>query len=103
MRTKEFFIQIALLSLIVALPAAAQTTQPEKPVMVEDVFKNVLVMKGIPVTEFMDTMGFMAASLGLNCTGCHVPESLSDWSKFADDVPRKRTARPDLLVVPSWS
>lgn len=67
--------------------------------MVEDVFKNVQVMKGIPVTEFMDTMGFVSAALGLNCTGCHVAESLSDWSKFADDVPRKRTARAMILMV----
>jgi outer membrane lipoprotein-sorting protein len=99
MRTKKFLLQIALLSFIAAVPAAAQTTQPERPVMVEEVFKNVLVMKGIPVTEFMDTMGFVSAALGLNCTGCHVPESLQDWSKFADDVPRKRTARAMILMV----
>ena len=98
MRTKEFFLQIALLSFI-ALPTAAQTPQPERPVMAEDVFKNVQVMKGIPVSEFMDTMGFVSAALGLNCTGCHVAESLSDWSKFADDVPRKRTARAMILMV----
>lgn len=67
--------------------------------MVEDVFKNVLVMKGIPVSEFMDTMGFVSAALGLNCTGCHVAESLQDWSKFADDVPLKRTARAMILMV----
>ena len=67
--------------------------------MVEDVFKNVQVMKAIPVGEFMDTMGFVSAALGLNCTGCHVPESLQDWSKFADDIPRKRTARAMIRMV----
>ena len=99
MRIAKVFFQIALLSFIAAIPVAAQTTQPEKPVMVEDVFKNVLVMKGIPVNEFMDTMGFVSAALGLNCTGCHVAESLQDWSKFADDIPRKRTARAMILMV----
>jgi len=74
-----------------------QTSQ--KPLMAEEVFKNVQVLKGIPVNEFMDTMGFFAASLGLNCVYCHVPESLENWERFADDVPRKRTARSMILMV----
>src|SRR5208282_2729679 len=86
-----------LVCLITSVPAAGQqaTTQATavKPVMVEDVFKNVQELKGIPVNEFMDTMGFFAAAIGLNCTGCHVPEALSDWSRFADDVPQKRMSR----------
>jgi outer membrane lipoprotein-sorting protein len=71
----------------------------QKPLMVEDVFKNVQVLKGIPVNQFMDTMGFFAAALGLNCTGCHVAESLQDWDKFATDVPRKRMARVMIQMV----
>jgi outer membrane lipoprotein-sorting protein len=77
----------------------AQSTPPEKPLMAEDFFKNVQVLKGIPVNQFMDTMGFFAASLGLNCTGCHVAESLQDWGKFADDVPRKRMARQMVVMA----
>jgi photosynthetic reaction center cytochrome c subunit len=90
-----------VLCLLAIAPAMAQSTPPAKPLMAEDVFKNVQVLKGIPVGEFMDTMGFFAASLGLNCTGCHVAESLQDWSKFADDVPRKRMARQMILMVNS--
>jgi photosynthetic reaction center cytochrome c subunit len=71
----------------------------QKPLMAEDVFKNVQVLKGIPVNQFMDTMGFFAAALGLNCTGCHVAESLQDWDKFANDVPRKRMARVMIQMV----
>ena len=67
--------------------------------MAEDVFTNVQVLKGIPVSEFMSTMGFFSASLGLNCVFCHVPESLQDWKKFADDVPRKRIARSMIAMV----
>src|SRR2546423_1783528 len=89
----------ALLLLVMALPATVQTTAAGQPVMVEDAFKNVQVLKGIPVNQFMDTMGFFAAALGLNCTGCHVPESLQDWSKFAEDIPRKRTARNMIRMV----
>ena len=68
--------------------------------MAEDVFKNVQVLKGISVAEFMDTMGFFSSSLGLNCTGCHTEASLSNWAKYADDdVPRKRIARTMVLKV----
>lgn len=67
--------------------------------MAEQVFTNVQVLKGIPVSEFMGTMGFFAASLGLNCVFCHVPESLQDWKKFAVDVPRKRIARNMIRMV----
>src|SRR5579864_3737530 len=99
MRSVQAALGIAVACLVAAAPAMAQTAPQEKPPMVEDVFKNVQVLKGIPVSEFMDTMGFFAAALGLNCTGCHVAESLQDWSKFADDLPRKRIARNMIRMV----
>ena len=73
--------------------AAAAEASGKKVLMAEDVFTNVQVLKGIPVNEFMETMGMFAASLALNCSDCHSAAALSDWSKYADDVPRKRTAR----------
>src|SRR5437867_3818811 len=76
---------------------AQQTAQ--KPLMAEEVFKNVQILKGIPVNQFMETMGFFAASLGLNCVYCHVSQSLENWDRFADDVPRKRMARTMMLMV----
>lgn len=82
---------------LLAIPIAAQA--PEKQPMVEEVFKNVQALKGIPVNQFMDTMGFFSAALGVNCTGCHVAESLQDWSKFAEDIPRKRMARNMIRMV----
>lgn len=80
-------------------PAQAQSPPPDKVPMAEDVFKNVQVLKGIPVNQFMDTMGFFSAALGLNCTGCHVAESLQDMGKFAEDIPRKRMARNMIRMV----
>src|SRR5215470_17655471 len=97
--TSKTAVALVVALVAAASPAASQTLTPDKPVMVEDAFKNVQVMKGIPVNEFMDTMGFFAASLGLNCTGCHVAESLQDWGKFGDDVPRKRIARQMVTMV----
>lgn len=79
----------------------AQASASDKQLLAEDVFKNVQVLKGIPVSEFMATMGFFAASVGLNCVYCHVAESLQDWQKFAEDVPRKRMARTMIRMVNS--
>ena len=90
---------IAMVYLLCAAIASSQQAPAEKPLMAEQVFKNVKVLKGIPVGEFMDTMGFFAASLGLNCVYCHVAESMENWDKFAEDVPRKETARAMILMV----
>jgi photosynthetic reaction center cytochrome c subunit len=90
---------IAAVYLVCAAIAISQQAPAEKPLMAEQVFKNVKVLKGIPVGEFMDTMGFFAASLGLNCVYCHVEQSMENWDKFAEDVPRKETARAMILMV----
>ncbi len=62
----------------------------QKPILSEQAFKNVKVLRGIPVKEFMDTMGFFAASLALNCSDCHSQASASNWANYADDTPLKR-------------
>jgi hypothetical protein len=67
--------------------------------MAEDVFKNIQILKGISVDEFMATMGFFSASLGLNCTDCHISESSGDWTRYADDTALKRMARGMILMV----
>jgi photosynthetic reaction center cytochrome c subunit len=67
--------------------------------MAEEVFKNVQVLKGIPVDQFMGTMGFFSASLGLNCTDCHVDESGGNWAKYADDNSLKQTTRRMIRMV----
>jgi len=81
------------------LPARGQAGPQEKPLMAEDVFKNVQALKGIPVNQFMETMGFFSAALGYNCTNCHGDEVLGNWEKYADDIPVKRTARRMIQVV----
>ncbi len=59
----------------------------------EQVFKNVQALKGIPADEFMSTMGFFSASLGISCVDCHTAESGGDWTKYADDTPLKKRTR----------
>jgi hypothetical protein len=68
--------------------------------MSEQAFKNVTVLKGIPVDEFMNTMGFISAATNYNCADCHVePKLEGDWSAYAQDTPRKATARKMILMV----
>jgi photosynthetic reaction center cytochrome c subunit len=91
-------IATAVLCLIAA-PGGRAQTQSSQPLFAERYFKNVQVLRGIPVKEFMDTMGFFAASLGENCTFCHVEESSGDWSKYAVDNANKQTARKMILMM----
>jgi photosynthetic reaction center cytochrome c subunit len=79
-------------------PASGQAPGA-KPPMAEEVFKNVQVLRGVPVDEFMATMGFIAASLSLNCLDCHTEDSGRDPAKYAEDTPIKQTARKMLLMV----
>src|SRR5476649_714180 len=62
-------------------------------VLSEQYFKNIQSLKGIPVDEFMDTMGMFAAATGMNCVDCHVGDAGGDWAKYADDTAFKRTTR----------
>jgi photosynthetic reaction center cytochrome c subunit len=85
--------------LLTLLPVCAQPNPSQKTLMAEDVFKNIQVLKGIPVNQFMETMGFFSAALGYNCTNCHGNEVLGNWDRYADDIPVKQTARRMVQVV----
>ena len=79
--------------------SAGQAGPTEKPLMAEELFTNVRLLRGIPVDEFMDTMGMFAAATGLNCTDCHVEESGGSWARYADDNPLKERARTMVVMV----
>jgi photosynthetic reaction center cytochrome c subunit len=82
------------------IASAVGQTAPAKQLMSEQAFKNVTVLKGIPVDEFMETMGFIAASTNYNCIDCHVePKEEGDWSVYAQETPRKAIARRMILMV----
>jgi len=88
---------IAVAVLIGAL-TAAQTAPQQQPLLSDQVFKNVQALKGIPVDEFLGTMGLMAAALQFDCSDCHVNAGTAsvDW---AADTPRKITARRMVNMV----
>jgi len=64
----------------------------------ENVFKNIQVLKGIPVDEFMGTMGVFTTSLSLCCGNCHTGAGTSN-PKWEDDPPRKKVARNMIKMV----
>lgn len=79
----------------VALASGQNAPKPQLPsnAVAENVFKNVTVLRGISVDEFMGTMGVFSAALGFSCEDCHTASS-NDWANYAKDVsPRKATAR----------
>src|SRR5215468_11362189 len=66
----------------------------------DQVFKNVQALKGIPVDDFLQTMGLMTAALQFDCSDCHVGAG-TDSVDWAADTPRKRTARRMVNMVAS--
>jgi photosynthetic reaction center cytochrome c subunit len=79
--------------LSVALVGGQAPTAAQNQMLAENVFKNITVLRGIPVDEFMGTMGVFSAALGLSCEDCHTASS-NDWANYAKDVsPRKAMAR----------
>lgn len=89
---------IAAVALISAGLAVAQPAAPDKPLLAEQVFKNIQVLKGIPVDDFMETMGIMTAALQFDCSDCHANAG-TDRVDWAADTPRKRTARRMVAMV----
>jgi len=86
-------------SLLLAAGAQAQGEPQQKSQMAEEVFKNVQLLRGIPVNQFMETMGFFSASLNMNCVDCHAEAAGADWARYADDTDKKQITRKMILMV----
>jgi photosynthetic reaction center cytochrome c subunit len=86
--------KIWFLGVAFAAPQAAPAAQGTS----DQVFKNVRVLKGIPVDDFMGTMGVMSAALGFDCSECHIGAGTEkvDW---AADTAKKGTARRMVLMM----
>jgi photosynthetic reaction center cytochrome c subunit len=78
--------------------ANAQATAPQGSQKAEDVFKNIQVLKGISVDDFMGSMGVMSAALGFCCSECHTGAG-TDTVKWDVDTPNKLTARKMVQMV----
>jgi photosynthetic reaction center cytochrome c subunit len=73
-------------------PAGQAAAPAQGSQMSDTAFKNVTALKGIPVDEFMGTMGLFSAALGMCCLECHN----EDWTF---DTPRKKRARQMILMT----
>lgn len=91
-------ITLALLGLAGASLALAQSTPAKKPLLAEQVFKNVQALKGMPVDDFMQTMGLISAALAFDCSDCH-DNAGTDKVDWAKDTPRKVISRVMINMV----
>jgi photosynthetic reaction center cytochrome c subunit len=95
---------LSVLMLIVAgtlgvASANGQAVPTPKQPLAEEAFKNVQVLRGLPASEFIETMGFFAVSLTANCTTCHGDASAGSWDHYADDTYLKQMTRKMVLMV----
>ena len=95
--TFVLLVSLGVVGLAVVALESRQVAQAQLPA--EQAFKNVQVLKGMPVDQFMATMGFLASATGLNCIDCHVEEAGGSWPKYADDNALKQQTRRMLVMV----
>ena len=84
--------------ILAALAVAGLIAAQPKPQTSEQVFKNVQVLKGIPVDDFMGTMGIMSAAVGYDCSECHANAG-TDKVDWAADTQKKVIARKMTTMV----
>jgi hypothetical protein len=76
---------------------AQQQQQADPPV--EQVRKNIQVLKGLPASRLFPLMNFVSDSLGVRCTYCHVYHGEDKWEWESDAKPAKKTAREMMRMV----
>ena len=87
-------VLVCATSIAAAARQAAPAAPPAAPQVSETFFKDIRVLKGIPVDEFIDTMGMFAAATSKDCTGCHSPQILDGKPEaFAIETPMIQKAR----------
>lgn len=76
--------------------AAAQVAsgQAAAPKTAEEVYKNIVQLKGTPADQLLPAMQVIAASLNVECTFCHVQGKME-----SDDKPEKNTARKMIAMT----
>jgi hypothetical protein len=93
--SRNVILLVALIASATSITAVArQAATAPTPQMSETFFKDIRVLKGIPIDEFIDTMGMFAAATSKDCTGCHSPQILDGKPEaFAIETPMIQKAR----------
>jgi hypothetical protein len=84
-RPSPRLIIFALAAMPFVIMGAQGTAQQDPPC--EQVFKNIQVFKGVPSSDLIPSMEFMAASLKVECSDCH------DAKDYSADTRMKGAAR----------
>jgi Photosynthetic reaction centre cytochrome C subunit len=98
-RRRAWFGALFIVNVCVLGVVATARQAPQGPLMSENYFKNIQVLKGIPVDEFMDAMGMFSASLGYDCVSCHSSELYNDRNAFAIATPMIQRARQMIVMM----
>jgi hypothetical protein len=110
-RTRACFVALVIINVWLLGAAAAarfpadasaqagQAAPAQGPLMAENYFKNIQVLKGMPVDEFMDAMGMFSASLGYDCVSCHSSELYNNRDAFAIATPMIQRARQMIVMM----
>jgi hypothetical protein len=98
---KSSLLCVAAIAGLISVAFVFAQGQPQagtRPQMSEEAFKNIQVLKGIPVDEFMGTMGLFSAAMSVCCGDCHEGAGGSN-PKWEADPPRKQVARRMVQMV----
>ncbi|MGH9256297.1 MAG: photosynthetic reaction center cytochrome c subunit family protein [Vicinamibacterales bacterium] len=87
-------------SLSAAAPAQVSQAGPDPAsLMAENHFKNIQVLKGMPIDTFIEAMGMFAASMGGDCTYCHSKDAVFNRDAFSVATPRIQRARQMIVMM----
>ena len=95
--TMKLIGPVAVVFALVMSVALAAQSGGGKPQVAEAVFTNIQVLKGIPVDDFMGTMGIMSAALGFCCSECHTGAGATG-EVGGRRTPRKRTQHTRMVT-----
>ena len=88
---------VLVLSRVIGADPPRKTPSPDVPA--EKFYKNIQVFQGLPSTELIPAMNFMADSLGVKCSYCHVTNDSGRWPMEKDDKAAKGRAREMIRMM----
>lgn len=88
--------QSVLLRVAIGAAAIVSALHAQVPAVknAEEVYKNIVQLKGTPADQLMPAMQFISSSLGVECTFCHVQGKME-----ADEKAAKMTAREMMAMT----
>ncbi len=79
-------------------PTTNAATQAPAEKTVDETQKNIQVLKGLPQSQLVPVMNYMAASLGVRCNFCHINKG-GVWDYASDEKGEKKQTREMILMT----